>query len=172
MKLRILLVCCAALALTVGVTVAAAGGPKPGKGGNSANAKKCQKGGWKTLIRSDGSSFKNQGACVSYAAQGGTLTPKSPAQLYCESIGGTFGNTDLTSFEWETIVWTCNGWTSSSASDFNAKVGPLLTLCFGDGGLAVAFTPAVGVFSPWVPRSPPAARCASRNFIDSKGAGS
>jgi hypothetical protein len=42
-------------------------------GGNSANAKLCQKGGWQTLVRSDGSSFANQGACVSYAAQGGTL---------------------------------------------------------------------------------------------------
>jgi hypothetical protein len=85
---------------------------------------------------------------VSYAAQGGTLTPKSAAQLYCESIGGTVGNTNLTSFAFDPIVWTCNGWTSSSASDFNAKANSLVTLCFGDGGLNVAFTPAVGVFNP------------------------
>ena|SRR6476620_9560791 len=35
------------------------------KGGNSANAKACQKGGWMKLVRSDQTSFKNQGACVS-----------------------------------------------------------------------------------------------------------
>jgi hypothetical protein len=68
MRPRILLVCCAALALTVGVATATAGG------GNSANAKLCQKGGWQTLVRSDGSSFANQDECVSYAAKGGTLS--------------------------------------------------------------------------------------------------
>jgi hypothetical protein len=42
-------------------------------GSNSANAKLCQNGGWQTLHRVDGSSFADQGACVSYAAQGGTF---------------------------------------------------------------------------------------------------
>ena len=40
-------------------------------GGNPSNL--CKNGGWQTLLRSDGSSFANQGACVSYAAQGGTF---------------------------------------------------------------------------------------------------
>jgi hypothetical protein len=43
--------------------------------GNSANAKACQKGGWQNLVRDDGTAFANQGECVSYGAQGGTLTP-------------------------------------------------------------------------------------------------
>jgi hypothetical protein len=30
----------------------------------------CKSGGWQTLRRSDGSSFKNQGDCVSYFASG------------------------------------------------------------------------------------------------------
>ena len=44
-------------------------------GGNSANAKLCQKGGWNDWERSDGTVFANQGECVRYVAQGGTLTP-------------------------------------------------------------------------------------------------
>ena len=65
MRMRILFVCCVALALTVGVATAT--------GGNSPNAKLCQKNGWKTLYRSDGSPFTNQDACVAYAAKGGTF---------------------------------------------------------------------------------------------------
>jgi hypothetical protein len=41
-------------------------------GGNSDAAHACQKNGYLNLHRSDGSSFKNTGACVSYFAQGGT----------------------------------------------------------------------------------------------------
>ena len=68
-------------------------------GGNSANAHACQQGGWQHLFRSDGTSFANQGACVSYAARGGTL--KSAQQLECESLGGTYAvGTGL-------ILWTC-----------------------------------------------------------------
>jgi hypothetical protein len=74
MKLRILLVCCAALALTAGVANAFADG-----GGNSEAAKACQKGGWQTLVRSDGSAFHNQSDCVSYAALGNVLLPLSSA---------------------------------------------------------------------------------------------
>ena len=71
-KMRMILVLCAALALTVGVATATAGN---GKGGGKGNmlAAACKKGGWKTVYRSDGTPFKNQGNCVSYAVQGGTL---------------------------------------------------------------------------------------------------
>jgi len=67
-RLQSMLVLCMVLALTVAVAVANAGG------GNSANAKLCEKGGWQDWVRTDRSAFKNQGDCVSYAAQGGTLT--------------------------------------------------------------------------------------------------
>jgi hypothetical protein len=100
------LVLCAALALTVGVATATAGG------GNSANAKKCQKGGWKTLVRADHTAFKNAGDCVSYAAKGGTLTPKSNAQIDCESFNGTFSTdpaTDHIGLPSRVVIWTCNG---------------------------------------------------------------
>jgi hypothetical protein len=64
--IRMVLALCAALVLTVGVATATGG-----NGGNSPNAKKCQKGGWMRLVGADGTTFKNQGACVSYGAKGG-----------------------------------------------------------------------------------------------------
>src|SRR6185295_17063047 len=59
----------ATLALSVGAATATAGG------GNSDAAKACQQGGWQTMVRQDGTGFKNAGDCVSYAAQGGGLVP-------------------------------------------------------------------------------------------------
>jgi len=60
------------VSLSVGVATATAA-----KGGNSANARLCQKGGWEDLVRKeDGTAFKNQGKCVSYAARGGMLMAK------------------------------------------------------------------------------------------------
>lgn len=41
--------------------------------GNSANAKLCQKGGWRTLVQHDGAVFSSTGECVSYAARGGVF---------------------------------------------------------------------------------------------------
>jgi len=41
--------------------------------GNSAAAAACRQGGYTELVRADGSRFANVGACVSYAARGGTL---------------------------------------------------------------------------------------------------
>jgi hypothetical protein len=63
---------CAALALTVGVAAASAG-----KGGNSGNAKICQKGGWASPNLQDGTgqplTFASQDECVSYGATHGQL---------------------------------------------------------------------------------------------------
>ena len=107
MRLRHLVALFSALTLTVGATTALAGG------GNSANAKSCQKNGWKSLYRSDGSTFANQDDCVSYSAHGGTILtspPKSQSQLHCESFGGTY-STDPGSNQTPTpgtVVFTCN----------------------------------------------------------------
>ncbi len=99
MKLRLLLfLCCAGLALTLGLATATAG-----SGGNSANAKRCQKGGWQTLYTSDGRAFTSEEACVSYAAQGNTLSTKPKSQIDCESpsIDGTYG------IDPQTPGWSC-----------------------------------------------------------------
>ena len=42
-----------------------------GSGGNSPAAHACQQGGYRSLVGSDGTTFRNVGACVSYAARGG-----------------------------------------------------------------------------------------------------
>lgn len=92
----------------IGVPVATAASASAG-GGNSVNAQLCQNGGWQTLVRANYTPFTSEGACVSYGAQGGTPTPKSAAQLLCESLGGTFGNTNLTPGSFSLVLWTCNG---------------------------------------------------------------
>src|SRR5712691_8212728 len=47
----------------------------PGKGnGNSGAAHRCQHGGYRSLVGADGTTFRNTGACVSFAAHGGTFT--------------------------------------------------------------------------------------------------
>jgi hypothetical protein len=116
------------LAATTAPAVAGKGG-NPGKGGkgrNSAAAHRCHHGGWRNWVRADQTPFKNTGACVSYAAHGGTLTrPKSAAQRLCESLGGVFAaGSD------PTTLWFCTYQWSSAA--FNA----LANRCFADGGNA------------------------------------
>ncbi len=61
-------------ALIVVLTMAAPVAAEDGPPGNSGAAQKCQAGGWQTWKRSDGTGFSNVGQCVSYAAQGGTLS--------------------------------------------------------------------------------------------------
>jgi hypothetical protein len=78
--------------LTTGVLCLSLAPVASAGGGNSANAKLCQKGGWQTLFTSTGSSFTSQEQCVSYAAQGGTLSTASltvkPNQYNCQIRGG------------------------------------------------------------------------------------
>src|SRR5262245_9012059 len=106
MNLRTMVFFCAAFALTAGVATAT-----PSDGGNSTVAKLCQKGGYRSLIRSDGSSFASQDDCVSYGAQGNTLNFKTESQLDCEAFGGTFGTgPNLTTSTFDTVFWVCNGW--------------------------------------------------------------
>jgi hypothetical protein len=80
----------AALAGCLAVLSVAASTATAESGGNASAAKLCQKGGYEQLAPSGESAFSNQGACVSYAARGGslgasapflTLTPFSPGLL-------------------------------------------------------------------------------------------
>jgi hypothetical protein len=52
-----------------------AGSAAAAPGGNSANAKLCQHGGWATLMDSTGTPFASQDECVSYAAHRGVIYP-------------------------------------------------------------------------------------------------
>jgi hypothetical protein len=79
--------------------------------GKSANAKDCQKGGWTTLAREDQEwvAFVSQDECVSYGAQGGTLTayvpaPSSGASLSRVSLLSSFTAGTLPSTSWPVNV--------------------------------------------------------------------
>jgi hypothetical protein len=74
-------------------------------GGNSANAKLCQQGGWQIWARADHTPFASEEDCVSYAAQDGTLTPPltGTSQDACVGYGGTFAVGTLPT------LWTCDG---------------------------------------------------------------
>jgi hypothetical protein len=50
------------------------------KGGNSQNAKVCQKGGWQNLMTSDGVPFSNEQECTSAGANGAMMVPFVPTQ--------------------------------------------------------------------------------------------
>src|SRR5215510_7552110 len=63
----------AAVTASIAVPLAVAGG------GNSDAANACKQSGWQNLVRQDGTGFKNQGDCVSYAVQGGVLNTKPAA---------------------------------------------------------------------------------------------
>lgn len=79
-----------ALALSVAVCCAVMATPAiASKGGNSQNAKACQKNGWQNLYTLAGESFVSEQACTSHAARGGTLftSPYGEVQTLCESEG-------------------------------------------------------------------------------------
>ena len=102
MKRVLGLALCAALVSVVFISVATAGG-------NSPSAKKCQKGGWTTLVRADQTPFASEKECTSYAAKGGTLSTPSytASRAVCESLGGTLGPAAGIS---PGGLWNCNGW--------------------------------------------------------------
>jgi len=72
-RFPILIAAAAAVAVALALTAGVAGAKG---GGNSANAKKCQKTGYLSWVTAQDATFDSAGACTAYAAQGGTLTPK------------------------------------------------------------------------------------------------
>ena len=133
-------------AATVIVAIAAIGVPlatataATAAGGNSTNAKACQKGGWQNFVRTDGTTFSSETACVSYAAKGGTLTtPKTASQVDCESLGGTF-----TGPEPGNSLWTCNSWTYATSTDYQFGMDTLTADCVTDGGIDLLIIPVQG----------------------------
>jgi hypothetical protein len=116
-------------ALTFVVCVLAAGAAAAAKGGNNDTAKRCQKGGWQTLVPQTRQPFKNQGDCVNDGAQGLGVQPAPlDPQTVCESLpGGTF-----TSGEGQEFIWDCS-WESppqesQTLSDACAQSGGFLML--------------------------------------------
>lgn len=62
-------------AIAAAIVTVGAGSAAVHADGNSDAAGACQKGGYLTLVREDGTTFRNVGDCVSYAAGGGVLRP-------------------------------------------------------------------------------------------------
>src|SRR6478735_8942914 len=118
-----------ALTATMGIGLVGMASPAGAADANAAAKASCKNNGWKTLVRADQTPFKNQGDCVSYAAQGGTpAPPKSASQLACESVGGTFASGT------GNLVWTCNGWPAADFSQFNTTDRFLSPFCFAGEG--------------------------------------
>jgi hypothetical protein len=115
-------------ALAVVVSAVAAEPAMPAKGGNSANAKACQKGGWQSLFTTTGGTFANQSECVSYAAQGGTLLAFA-GQGACDSIGGTF----VVGGRNPQDIWTCRRY---PVPPNDPLPPPQVTACRADGGVS------------------------------------
>jgi hypothetical protein len=125
--LAVLVVACGAMVFA-GIAVAKGGG-------NSPNAKLCQKGGWQLLVQADGSSFVSEQDCVSYAARGGTLT--NAVQFACESFGGEFETGTLPD------LWACEHWDWNAAGAlFDQRYAALFGLCHASPGNQDFFTDA------------------------------
>jgi hypothetical protein len=119
-----------AVAIAVGVA------PEAAAGGNSESAKLCQNNGWADLVRGDGTTFKNQGDCVSYAAR------FALSRRVCDKAGGTFtlGGADQTGLGITPTLWTCNGW--SNVDDLNNIL--ISNRCWADGGTLLAVRGGLG----------------------------
>src|SRR5690242_13569899 len=100
-------------------------------GGNAANARLCQKGGWQTLYNSTtGAAFSGEGACVSYGATGGEYS----SLRWTASVSGGFVTMTLYGFGLEPgSEWSYRGSYSSGG--------------FGFGVAGIGFTPADGTVS-------------------------
>ena len=69
------------LVATLASALVFAGGALATKGGNSASAKLCQKGGWQTLMDSAATPFPSEDQCVSYGAHGGAIYAQANLQI-------------------------------------------------------------------------------------------
>jgi hypothetical protein len=111
-------------------------------GGNSANVKLCQNGGWQTLFRADGTGFASYQNCASYGATGGTILtspPASQSQTDCERYGGQFSTTNDPFGGPGIFLWSCSGYDQATAGNTIAQD------CFDDGGIPNSFFDSNGV---------------------------
>ena len=118
------LVLMGALALAVGAI--AAGPAAAAKGGNNDTAKRCQKGGWKTLTAQTGAPFANQGDCVNDGAHGLGAVPPSAGETACDNITGSV----FTNVGSDGLLWTC----TYPVPPNPERPSALTDACASDGG--------------------------------------
>jgi hypothetical protein len=126
------------IALVLALASGAAGAAKDGPGGNSAAAKACQGTGYLDLVREDGTAFGTPGACVSYAARGGTLAPKWES-VCTDDLAGSFSK-DASG---KTIIWSCD-WFGVPKDQFEAFGQALEPWCPGTQLARTWFPPGEG----------------------------
>src|SRR5919112_2794854 len=90
MSMKRILVLLAVVALMVGML---AGPVAASPGGNTANAAKCEEGGYLDYTDAQGNPFKNEGQCTTYAARGGQLVPVSTAYIFLNLGSGLYTDT-------------------------------------------------------------------------------
>lgn len=134
LKRRVAFLVCVVLAMAVGVATANAGG------GNSANAKLCQKGGWMNLQGSDGTQFSSQDACVSFGAQGGTIVAKPPCMAGSDNFSGDAELSVPTTWAGGTIdgPYGPSGSVRVEGSSWNSGGFPIGTHLLFTGGLGAS----------------------------------
>lgn len=151
MKKTALLVAVLALATaTVALAPAASAGnghgSNPGNPGNSGAAKACQKGGYLSLVGADGTTFKNVGACVSFAAHGGAFATGLviPAGKTATLTNAQFGD------EFPTMPLAPNTWTNcpgdSLAYGYQLNLGANVQIATGGAGCKSVAGAVIGPF--------------------------
>jgi hypothetical protein len=143
MKLWLLLVLSAVLALGVAVSAASAG-----EGSPPNPRKQCAKGRWQEWVKPDGTPlFRSENKCLNYVHSGGTLPlqTKSKSQLDCEALGGTFSTDPASNHVTPngTFLWSCNN------GPFQAFSGAIFGDCITDAGAGNAALMAFSVSAPF-----------------------
>jgi hypothetical protein len=148
MKGRIgLLVSVLAVVLLVLAPIAGAKKKPPGGGnGNSEAAHKCQKGGYRSLVGSDGTTFKNVGKCVSFAAHGGTFATGLiiPAGKKASLSNAQFGDAFPTAPLAPNTVTNCPG--DLLAYGYQLNLGANVQIATGGAGCQSVAGAVVGPF--------------------------
>ena len=143
-------------------------------GGNAAAAAACRHGGFVDYTDSAGTPFRNTGACVRYAAHGGTLVPVTAdpfSVVYSAPVAGVFRATlngtglDATSSVTFSFVWPAR----SAIITFNSDASGNVFLVHDEqctdinganmSSLTATGTPAGGAETTYMLPLPPASIC-------------
>jgi hypothetical protein len=118
--------------LLAGLSFSNSGTALAAGGGNSGAAHTCQHSGYVFLERSDGSGFSNTGACVSYAAHGGTLfdpvltLKQTDVQGHYSVVGtGFHANSAITlirAYKPTGDVFTLTAWSTDASGTFSTSI--------------------------------------------------
>jgi hypothetical protein len=130
------------------LSVVAAAPAGAAAGGNSDNAKLCQKEGWRTLYRGDGTTFASQGECVSYGAHGNTVLtqPPDPWKAACEQMGSKFSVSEQVggfTLPPPAFAFLCSPVSETTATSVLSQVcgaypdGPIFGWSIDNGGTAI-----------------------------------